>query len=44
MSISDDREIVHGDCGMVAKRVPQTVGTILKGAGFYKNDKETRDL
>jgi putative FmdB family regulatory protein len=44
MSIFDDTDVVHGDCGMVAKRVPQAVGITLKGAGFYKNDKDTEDL
>jgi putative FmdB family regulatory protein len=43
-SIHDDTEVVHADCDTIAKRVPQAVGVLLKGAGFYKNDTATEGL
>jgi predicted nucleic acid-binding Zn ribbon protein len=43
-SIHDNPEYICGRCGNQLRRVPQAVGVVLKGAGFYKNDTATEGL
>lgn len=38
-SIKEDPDIFCGECDGLCTRVPQPIGTVLKGKGFYRNDK-----
>lgn len=38
-SIKEDPEIFCASCDGYCTRVPQRIGTVLKGSGFYRNDK-----
>ena len=38
-SMKDDPTIICDECGASCIRVPQAAGVVLRGRGFYRNDK-----
>ena len=38
-SIKEDPTILCDECGASCVRVPQATGVVLRGKGFYRNDK-----